>query len=139
MKRLISRHNLTSVVSQSGGYLSSGYNLNNNVVNLKLKKSKYMTGFNKKNKSLRGGAVRSGSEVRTYNGAQKGGAVRSGSEVRTYNGAQQGGAVRSGSEVRTYDGGQSTKQSGGTRRPSKNKNRKKKRNTKVKKRKLHHK
>jgi hypothetical protein len=153
MKRLISGRNLISVVSQSGGYLSSGYKLNKNVVNFKLKKSKYMNGFNKKSKSHSGGAVRSGSEVRNYNGTQDGGAVRSGSEVRNYNGTQDGGAVRSGSEVRnyngtqdggavrsgsevrTYYGGQSIKQSGGTKRHLKNSNINKQSNTKVKKRK----
>jgi hypothetical protein len=117
MKRLISGRNLISVVSQSGGYLSSGYKLNKNVVNFKLKKSKYMNGFNKKSKSHSGGAVRSGSEVRNYNGTQ------------------DGGAVRSGSEVRTYYGGQSIKQSGGTKRHLKNSNINKQSNTKVKKRK----
>jgi hypothetical protein len=135
MKRLISGHNLTSVVSQSGGYLSSGYKLNKNVVNLRLKKSKYMKGFGKKNKSLRGGSLRSGSEVRVYNDGQKGGSVRGGSEVRVYNDGQKGGSVRGGIEVRTYNSNQTTKQSGGTRRQHKKSNRRKRRHTKIKKRK----
>jgi hypothetical protein len=87
MARIINEHNLTSVINQSGGFLSSGYKLHKSVVDLKLKKTNYLKHFNKQ----KGGNIRGGSEVRSYNGGQKGGNIRGGSEVRSYNGGQKGG------------------------------------------------
>jgi hypothetical protein len=102
MKKIISGRNLTSVMSQSGGYLSSGYRLHRSVANLNLKKSKYLKGFNR---SMKGGSIRSGSEVRPFIGAQnhKGGSrgnIKKSSKKRK----QHGGSVRAGTEVRPYGG-----------------------------------
>ena len=122
MTNIINANNLTSVVNQSGGYLSSGYKLHKNVVNFNLKKSKYLKSFKHS-----GGAVRSGTEIRPFDSAQTGGAVRSGTEVRTYGGNKKmkGGSVRSGTEVRT-----TTIHKGGSRRHrSSNKTKGKKRKT----------
>ena len=80
--KIISAKKLTSVLSQSGGHLSSGYHVNKNVVNLKLNNSNYMSGF--KSPNLSGGAISSGTEPRTYRGT--GGAISSGTEPRTYRG-----------------------------------------------------
>ena len=98
MSKIISSKNLTSVLSQSGGYLSSGFHVNRNVANLNLNGSTYVGGF--KQPKLQGGAVRGGTEPRTYNG--RGGAIRGGTEPRTYIG--RGGAIRGGTEPRTYIG-----------------------------------
>lgn len=90
MRQIVKQNNLTSFLQSGGGSLSSGFKLHNSVVNLKLKTSKYLNGFQTKTQS--GGSIRSNSEVRTYNGGQSGGLIRSGTEIRPVTSTHKGGS-----------------------------------------------